>query len=157
MANAATAKTFSLTEYMLTVRHRPLRLRFDGLNGAGGEPLLPQRIIGSEAVCGGLEFRMLCVAERATLPLKDFIGVPAELQIVTDRGELRRICGIVTEAASGESDGGLATYQLVMRDALAVMENRVNTRVFRGKNELEIIQILVDEWRTNAPSIHRSC
>lgn len=151
MANAATAKTFSLREYMLTVRHRPLRLKFDDLNSAGAEPLLPQRVIGSEATCGGLEFRILCVAERATLPLKDFIGVPAELQIVTDRGELRRICGIVTEAASGESDGGLATYQLVMRDALAVLDNRVNTRVFRDKNELEIIRILVDEWRKRIP------
>nr|WP_296952020.1 hypothetical protein [uncultured Massilia sp.] len=38
----------------------------------------------------------MCVADSATLPLKNFIGVPAELQIVTDRGRLRRLCGIVT-------------------------------------------------------------
>ena len=85
------------------------------------------------------------------MPLKNFIGVPAELQIVTDRGQLRRICGIVVEAASGQSDGGLATYQLVMRDALSVLENKVNTRIFRDKNELDIIETLVSEWRRSMP------
>ena len=153
MANTAGAQTLSLSEYMLTARHRPLRLIFDSANGTGNETLLPQKVIGNEAICGGFEFRMLCVSESAKLPLKSFIGLPAELQIVTDRGELRRISGIVMEAASGQSDGGLATYQLVMRDALSVMESRVTTRVFRDKNELEIIQILVDEWRRRIPAL----
>lgn len=156
MANTYVAKAFSLAEYKLVARHRPLRLRFDGLDKNDDETLLPQRIIGNEAVCGGLEFRMLCVSESATLPLKNFIGVPAELQIVTDSGELRRVCGIVTEAASGQSDGGLATYRLVMRDALSVMGNKVNTRIFRDKSELDIIRILVDEWRKSIPGLAAS-
>jgi type VI secretion system secreted protein VgrG len=147
MADTDIARTLSLTQYKLATRHRPLRLILGDTDGTGDEPLLPQQVIGSEAICGGLELRVLCVSESATLPLKNFIGVPAELQIVTDRGELRRICGIVMEAASGQSDGGLATYQLVVRDALSVMENKINTRVFRDKNELDIIKILVDEWR----------
>lgn len=151
MADTDAANIASHLQYMLTVRHRPLRLILDGVDGTGEEPLLPQRVIGSEAICGGLEFRILCVSESVTLALKDFIGVPAELQIVNDRGDLRRICGIVTEAASGQSDGGLATYQLVMRDTLSVLENRVNTRVFRDKNELDIVQLLVDEWRKRIP------
>ena len=153
MANNVAAQTLSLAQYMLTVHNRPLRLIFDNAEAIHHEPLLPQRVIGNEAVCGGFEFRILCVSESASLPLKSFIGAPAELQIVTDRGELRRISGIVMEAASGQSDGGLATYQLVMRDALSVMESRVATRVFRDKNEVEIIQILVDEWRNRIPTL----
>lgn len=149
MADPDIARTFAEVQYVLRDRHRPLRLLLDGMTKAGKEPLLPQRIIGSEAICGGFNFRMLCVSESATLPLKTFIGVPAELQIVTDRGQLRRICGLVTEASSGQSDGGLATYQLTMRDALSVLEHKVNTRVFQGKNELDIIQILVGEWHKN--------
>jgi type VI secretion system secreted protein VgrG len=124
------------------------------LDRAGGNtdsPLLPQKVTGHEAICGGSEFKILCVAESATLALKDFIGVPAELQIVTDRGQLRRLCGIITGALSGQSDGGLATYQLVMRDALSVMENRVNTRIFRNKSELDIIETVISEWRRNNP------
>ena len=149
MANQGMANPVSLAQYKLAARDRPLRLIVEGIDDAGHESLLPQRVIGNEAVCGGFEFQLLCVSESVTLPLKNFIGVPAELQIVTDRGELRRICGIVTEAASGQSDGGLATYQLALRDALSVMENKTNTRVFRDKNELDIIQLLVSEWQKN--------
>jgi type VI secretion system secreted protein VgrG len=151
MANDTITNLVSLAQYKLESRNRPLRLVLAGMDDASYESLLPQRVIGNEAVCGGFEFHILCISESVTLPLKNFIGVPAELQIVTDRGSLRRICGIVTEAASGQSDGGLATYQLVVRDALAVMENRMNTRVFRDKNELDIIQTLVSEWQKNIP------
>jgi type VI secretion system secreted protein VgrG len=151
MPDSDIANALDLSQYKLATRDRPLRLILDGADGTGGESLLPQRIVGSEAVCGGFEFRMLCVSESATLPLKSFIGVPAELQVVTDCGQLRRICGIVTEAASGQSDGGLATYQLVMRDALSVLENKINTRVFQDKNELDIIEILVSEWQRRMP------
>lgn len=137
----------ALAQYALSTRNRPLRLVLDPTYGNTMYPLLPQQVTGHEAICGGFEFRILCVAESATLALKDFIGMPAELQIVTDRGDLRRLCGIVTSALSGQSDGGLATYQLVMRDALSIMESRVNTRIFRNKSELDIVETIIAEWR----------
>lgn len=135
-----------LEKLRLSAQERPLRLALSLPDGVRDDVLLPQRFIGKEAVCDGFEYRVLCVAESALLPLKNFIGVPAELRCVTDRGQLRRICGIVTEAASGQSDGGLATYQLVMRDALAVMERSCNTRVYRDRNEVDIVKTLVAEW-----------
>ena len=131
----------------LTADKRALRLRLAYPECINEDVLLPQRISGSEAICGGIEYRILCVATEAQLPLKQFIAVPAELQIVTDQGQLRRVCGIVAEASAGQSDGGLATYQLVLRDGLALMEKRINTRVFRNKHELQIVQLLFDEWR----------
>lgn len=149
MADPDIVRTFAQVQYMLRDRHRPLRLILDGSTDTGKDPLLPQRVIGSEAICGGLQVRMLCVSESATLPLKNFIGVPAELQIVTDRGQLRRICGLITDVASGQSDGGLATYAVTIRDALSVLEHKVATRVFRDKNELDIVQTLVAEWQKN--------
>ena len=151
MADNDFGNAVGLAQYKLATCDRPLRLILENADGTGDDSLLPQRVAGSEAVCGGFDVRILCVSASATLPLKSFIGVPAELQVVTDRGQLRRICGIVTEAASGQSDGGLATYQLVMRDALSVLENKVNTRVFRDKNELEVIETLVSEWRRSMP------
>jgi type VI secretion system secreted protein VgrG len=131
----------------LSAENRPLRLRLALATGMRDNLLLPQRLVGHEAVCGGFVHHVLCVADNAMLPLKEFIGVPAQLQIVTDEGRLRNICGLITEAASGESDGALATYQIVIADALAVLERRLNTRVFRDMNELDIITLLVDEWR----------
>lgn len=150
MAAYDTSKGLDLVRQMLVTRDRPLRLAFD-LPKVRDDLLLPQCILGNEAVCGGFEFQILCVSENAALALKDFIGVPCQLQVVTDRGRLRLMSGIVTEAAAGQSDGGLATYQLVIRDALAVMESRVNTRIFRNKNELEIIETLVVEWQRSNP------
>ena len=135
------------SERSLSAAHRPIRLRF----GLAGHPfdtiLLPQRVTGSEAICGGLDYTVTCVAATPRLPLKELIALPAEIGFVTDRGGLRCACGIVAEARAGDVDGSLGVYQLVIRDALAIMEKRVNSRVFRGQNELQIVQVLFDEWR----------
>ena len=153
MTTHATAFASELARYQLDSRNRPLRLILDRPDAGGAQELLPQRVSGSESVCGGFEFQILCVSQCATLALKDFIGVPCELQIVTDRGTLRRLCGIVTTAASGQGDGGMVTYKLTLRDALAVMDGNINTRVFRDLNELDIIQLLLREWQTRNPVI----
>lgn len=147
MARDTTTRVLELAQHTLTTRDRPLGLTFARSDEMRDGILLPQRIVGSEAICGGFEYRILCVADDAGLALKDFIGRPAELRIVTDRGEPRRVCGIVTEAASGQSDGALATYELVLRDALSIMEGRNNTRVFRNQSELDIVRTLATEWR----------
>jgi type VI secretion system secreted protein VgrG len=62
-----------LAETVFAAHNRPLRLILDGCQSS---PLLPQRVVGSEAVCGDTEVRLLCVANSATLALKQFIGVP---------------------------------------------------------------------------------
>ncbi|WP_373989473.1 type VI secretion system Vgr family protein [Duganella sp. BuS-21] len=135
----------------LVTSTRPLRLRLDLPGGINDDMLLPQRVFGSETICGGIEYRVLCVSASVHLALKEMIAVPAALQFVTDRGDLRSVCGIVTEASSGDSDGGLASYQLVLRDALAILEKRTNTRVFRNMDEVEIVQRILNEWRHKSP------
>jgi type VI secretion system secreted protein VgrG len=134
-------------EKSLSTAHRPLRLRLAHSGQLAEDVLLPQRVIGSETLCGGIEYRIACLAGTPTLALKELIALPAELQFVTDRGQLRSVCGIVTEARAGDFDGGLAAYELVLRDVFAVMEKRTNSRIFRYQNELEIVQVLCDEWR----------
>lgn len=133
----------------LSEAKRPIRLRLSQEKQVLDNVLLVKRVAGNETLCGGLEYRLLCVSTRSDLPLKEFIAVPIELQFVTDRGDVRAVCGIVAQAAAGRSDGGLATYELVVRDALALMEYRTNTRVFRNQNELDITEIILREWRQN--------
>ena len=123
---------------------RPIRLRLPHGKRLRDNVLMIKRVTGSETMCGGLDYRLLCVSTSADFQLKELIALPAEIQFVTDRGELHAVCGIVTQVAAGQSDGGLATYELVMRDALAMMEHRVNTRVFRNKNELEIAEVILN-------------
>jgi type VI secretion system secreted protein VgrG len=135
-------------EQSWSTANRQLRLRpAEGRLGEVLDVMLPQRIVGSEAICGGIEYRIDCLAGTPTLPLKGLIGLPIEILILTDRGQLRSVCGIVTEARAGDFDGGVAVYHLVVRDALSIMEMRTNSRVFRYKSELEIVQIVCDEWR----------
>ena len=134
-------------EKVLSTAHRPLRLRLAHGGQLAEDVLLPQRVVGHEAICGGIDYRVACLASSPHIALKDLIALPAELQFVTDRGMLRSVCGIVTEARAGDADGGLAGYELVLRDVFAVMEKRSNSRVFRYQNELEIVQVLCDEWR----------
>ena len=138
------------TKY-LSAENRQLRLRLGRTKCINDDMFLPQQVSGSEAVCGGIEYRVLCVCTKAGLPLKELIGCPAAIEFVTDRNKLRRVCGFVTEVSEGDSDGGLATYQLVVRDGLSIMEKRSNTRVFRNKNEFEIVLQIVREWLRENP------
>lgn len=135
----------------LTQANRPIRLRLWVQGSALDDVLLVKHVSGQDALCGGIEYRLLCVSTDADLPLKEFIALPVELQFVTDQGGLRSVCGIVAQASAGRSDGGLASYQLVLRDALALMEQRINTRIFRNVNEVEISKSLVREWRDINP------
>lgn len=135
----------------LTDAHRPIRLRLSSNHGPVDDLLLVKQVKGHASICGGFEYRLLCVASQSGLPLKAFNAMAAELQLVTDRGDLHSICGIVAHAAEGESDGGLATYQLIVRDALTIMEARTNTRVFRQASEIDITNILLREWLRNNP------
>jgi type VI secretion system secreted protein VgrG len=140
----------------LTDANRPIRLRL-----AYGQPmladvLLVQHVSGIETICGGIDYSLLCVSTRAGLALKQFIAVPAEIQFVTDTGDLRSVCGIVVAAMEGQSDGGLATYRLVVRDALSMLDQTCNTRVFRNQNEVDITHTLLKEWRLANPVAGRA-
>jgi type VI secretion system secreted protein VgrG len=139
----------------LSEANRPIRLRLADSKSVLDNVLLVKKVDGHEELCGGLEYRLYCVSTYATLPLKELIALPVELQFVTDRGNIRSVCGIVAEASAGQSDGGLATYHLVVRDSLALMDQRVNTRVFRNVNEIDLSAALINEWRAINPILSR--
>jgi type VI secretion system secreted protein VgrG len=148
--------SFFRQEKDLITDSRPLRLRLAHPSQILEDVLLPQQVQGNESICGSIEYRILCVSLDAFIPLKELIALPAAVDIVTDRGDLRSVCGIITEAHAGDSDGGLASYQLVLRDALSIMDKRNSTRVFRCKNEVEIVQVILDEWMQTNPVIGAS-
>ncbi|RDU98306.1 type VI secretion system Vgr family protein [Trinickia dinghuensis] len=112
--------------------------------------LLPQRIEIRESLFGGIDGCVSCVSTSSRIPLNTFIGLPVQVQFVTDLGGLHPICGIIVDAREGESDGALAVYQLYVRDALSILERRVNTRIFRRQSALDVIQTLVGEWRSKS-------
>ncbi|WP_341313473.1 type VI secretion system Vgr family protein [Paraburkholderia sp. IMGN_8] len=138
---------------VLDQNNRPIRLQWGHAQKALEQVLVIQRIDIREGLCAGIEGHLTCVSTRADLPLKAFIGLPVSVQLVTDRGAIHQICGLVTDARAGQSDGSLATYQLIIRDALSVLERRVNTRIFRTKNVPDVIEILLREWQKKSPAL----
>lgn len=140
----------------LSQRNRPIRLRLSPQKSVIDDVLLVKHVTGQETMCGGVDYRLLCVSTQTTLPLKELIALPVELQFVTAQGQLRSVCGIVAQACAGQSDGGLATYQLVVSDALALMEQRVNTRVYRNLSEVDIAETLIREWRDINPILAKA-
>lgn len=130
----------------LTTDHRPIRLTLFHHDSHSSNLLLPQYVEGRETVCGGFRYHVDCITTSCKLPLKDLIGLPATLEFVTDRGHMRQVCGIVSQASSGESDGAIASYRITICDAMAIMEQRVNTRVFRRMSWPSVVLVLLDEW-----------
>jgi len=141
---------------LLIDANRPIRLRLAGECGGSLEHLLlAQRVHVREAVCGGVSAHLTCLSSRADLPLQALLGVPLEIQLVTDRGRLRRFALIVTEARAGQSDGGLSVFQLEACDALEVMSQRTNSRVFRRHSVDELSEVLLREWRQRSSALAR--
>lgn len=133
--------------------NRPFRLHWRSSQKDLADLLLIQRLDIREDLCGGIEGRVSCISTTIGAPLEAFLGQPLTIQLVTDQGALHSICAIVTDAREGESDGSLGTYQLVIRDALTIMERRINTRIFRTKSVVDIIQTLVQEWRNRSATL----
>jgi len=146
MQDTSELDNFMREKKWLNASHRPIRLKLFHQQTYTDDILLPQLVAGTESVCGGLEYQVNCVATSFTLPSKEFIGLPATLEFVTDRRQLRRVNGLVLQASAGDSDGAIASYQLVIRDAMALMEQRVNTRVFRRMSWPQIVTAVLKEW-----------
>ena len=104
----------------ITGANRPIRLRLWTQDGSVDDLLLVRHVSGVETLCGGIEYVLLCVSTKAGMPLKQFIANPVEVQFVTNSGGLRAVCGVVGSAVEGQSDGGLALYQLIVRDAFSL-------------------------------------
>ena len=142
---------FAAAAGSLTDMNRAIRLRLSTPSGIVDDLLLVKYVSGVETICGGIEYALQCVSLQAGMELKRFIANPVELQFVTDSGKLRTVCGIIGGVIEGQSDGGLATYQLMIRDAVSLLEQTCNTRVFRNRNEIDITETILREWRQANP------
>lgn len=137
--------------------HRAVRLMLGGKHGAVlDRVLLPQFAHIREAACEGIRARVVCLSTRADLPLQQFKGLPVEVQLVTDTGDLRRVCGIVTGCRELESDGGATMIELTAQDAFGVMSLGRRSRSFLDKSALDIARIVLDGWRGGSSTLARA-
>ena len=61
MGRSMMGQAIDLGEYRLITRERPLGLALARSDGKRDDVLLPQRVLGSEAICSGFAYRILCV------------------------------------------------------------------------------------------------
>ncbi|MDR3409649.1 MAG: type VI secretion system Vgr family protein [Formivibrio sp.] len=125
-------------------------------DGQGLCKLLPQTVQGRIALDESYTLTVDCLCDDSHLPLKDLIGLPAEIGITTALGDEQILTGIVTQSAQLGSDGGFAKYRLTVEPALALLAQRRSSRVFQDKTVVEIVQQILDEHRAANPVIARS-
>lgn len=115
--------------------------------------LLPQYAEIEEQLSGGYTLRIRCLSPQAGLPLKQFVGQPACLGLVTSESESILRCGLVTRARALGGDGGFAAYELQVEAPLALLRHRHGSRIFQACSVPEIIARLVQERRQESPAI----
>ncbi|KAF1712006.1 type VI secretion system tip protein VgrG [Pseudoxanthomonas kalamensis DSM 18571] len=100
---------------------------------------------GREAVCEPFRFRVRLLAHDAGLDLAPLLGQPLGLELRCADGGTRRWFGLVTEAGSLGSDGGLARYALTLEPFTALLQLRRNALIFQDRDVQGIAeQVLAD-------------
>jgi len=133
----------------LSAQKRVIHAQFS--NPALNDELFIQRIDGEHVLNQGLQATLICLSTNALIPLKQFIGVQVAVDQVTDRGELFRTTGIITEATQGQSDGSLTLYKLSLEDATSLWHKRRNSRVFMNKSVRDVSETIFKEWQSKSP------
>uniref|UniRef100_UPI00047949D7 type VI secretion system Vgr family protein n=1 Tax=Azovibrio restrictus TaxID=146938 RepID=UPI00047949D7 len=144
MSLAAFASAFMQSDRLLALSLAP---------GAGlpDNTFLPLELYGQESLSGAYTYELACLSSDAHLELKRCIGVPAQLALLTDQGQQRAICGLVTQARHEGSDGGFARYRLTLQDPFAVLARRRNSRVFQDLSVREFVARILGEHREKNP------
>ena len=133
----------------LSAQKRAIHVQFS--NSTLNSQLFLQRIDGQDHINQGASAELICLSTNAHIALKQFIGSQVAVDTVTDRGELFRRTGIITQAAQGQSDGALTLYKLTVEDPTSLWKKRRNSRVFVSKSVVEVIETLFKEWQQNSP------
>jgi len=137
----------------LDQNNRAIRFHWGRHQDALAHVLVPQNIDLTEGLCAGIEGHLTCLSSRPDLPLATFLGLPLSVQLITDRGKPYPINGIITDVRAGQSDGSLTCVQLTLRDALSILEQRVNSRTFRSMSVPDILETLLQEWQQRSSAL----
>lgn len=132
---------------------RPVSLHFGRAQATLGPLVALQHASIHESLMDGVHGHLSCVSARADLSPKLFLGIPVSVRLVTDRGEIRAINAIVEDVRIGQSDGELTIYQFTVCDALSLLDKRINSRIFLGKSVIDIVGIMLSQWRQRSPAL----
>ena len=135
-----------------TQHARLLTLAFGG-EGWRPDMLLPHELNGQAALSALYRYELDCLSTDAHLELKDLLGLPLQIGVLTPTGDERILTGLVTAAHAVGSNGGFATYRLTIEPAIALLAQRRSSRVFQDLSVPLIIKTILDEHAANNPVI----
>lgn len=106
-----------------------------------GEDLLAECVRGEEGISTGFTFRIDALCEDAHLPLKNLLGQPALLQLLTaaSRNALRPFHGHITAAQISGANGGLARYHLTVQPWSSFLGLGRDSRIFQDMTVFDIL------------------
>ncbi len=124
----------------------------------GPNVLLAERMHGTEtigprapggAAATGFKLEVLALSTNAHLQLKNLIGQPVRLDLLTQQSAtvLRPFHGHVTAFALLGSDGGLARYKLTIEPWLSFLGHRQDAWVFQDKTVMQIIDEVFADYQ----------
>ncbi|MGY3929549.1 Rhs element Vgr family protein [Aeromonas encheleia] len=98
-----------------------------------------------EALNGPFQLRLELASPQPDIDFGAVLDQPCEL-LVWYNGELqRRVCGVVSDLAQGDSGFRRTRYQLMVQPALWRLSLRQNSRMFQAQKPDEILSILLQE------------
>ena len=107
-----------------------------------GVDLVPERVIGEEAISEGYSFRIEALSLDAHLSLKSLLGQPALLELLTGAGRYapaRPFHGYITAMELNGANGGFARYVLTLAPWTAFLKFGRDSRVFQDMDVFEIL------------------
>lgn len=124
----------------------------------GPEVLLAERTHGFESIGPkppgatgdtGFRFEVLALSTSAHLKLKELVGQPVRLDLLTQqsRTQLRPFHGHVTQFALLGSDGGLARYKLTIEPWFSFLRHTQDSYVFQDMTVMEIIDQIFGRYQ----------
>ncbi|WP_421203255.1 type VI secretion system tip protein VgrG [Aeromonas enteropelogenes] len=98
-----------------------------------------------EGLNGPFQLRLELASPQSDIDFAAVLDQPCEL-LVWYNGELqRRVCGVVSDFAQGDSGFRRTRYQLLVQPALWRLSLRHNSRIFQAQKPDEILSILLQE------------
>lgn len=118
---------------------RLLRLHFPANDGPAAQ-LLPERLEADEALSRDFAYTLTLLSEDAAIAAKSLIGKQVAVELVRRGTASRYFNGYVFEFARLATDGGVATYRMVLRPWMAFLRLRRNSGPFHAKTVADITQ-----------------
>ncbi|MDR2871405.1 MAG: type VI secretion system tip protein VgrG [Xanthomonadaceae bacterium] len=146
-----------LVETILSVLSAPgQRERLLRLHTPLGEGVLTaESFSGYESIDGGgYCFEATALSADSGLDLQALLGKAVLLEVLTARSasDLRPLHGHVTALSCEGSNGGLTRYRLRIEPWLSLLRHRVDSYVFQDKRVVEIVDDVLSDYGSVAPS-----